>query len=188
MQSPRVRGPARDGTRRSFGWDHLKLAHTILDDEALDIFRESSTAEMSATELSRRSGMPLARCYRWLRKLESLGLIVSRDGPVGSSRAYSRRYRSAVRSIHVSVEDDRIGTRIEVDTGGTPIVSEWITTIEGSGSSWAPEGRSRGRAGGANVVLHFVDPPRTKADSRRKFPINLPAFLDDPLSLRPERR
>jgi hypothetical protein len=188
MISPHVREPACDGRRQRFGWDHLKLAHTILDDVALEIFRASSSEEMSAVDLSRRTGMPLARCYRWLRKLESFGLLVSREGRVGTNRVRSRWYRSAVRSIRVSVEEDQIGTRIEVDAGGTPIVSEWMTTIEGSRSARSPQARPHGRAGGANVVLHFVDPPKTKAGSRRKFPINLPAFLGNPLSLPPERR
>jgi len=188
MRPLRARESAWNENRQSFGWDHLKLAHTVLDGEALEIFRASSTEEICATELSRRCRMPIARCYRWLRKLESLGFLVSRERrPVGS-RVSSRWYRSALRSISVSLEDDRIGTRIEVDIGATPTISEWMTTIEGSESVRALEARSHRQTGGANVVVHFVDPPRTKDGSRRKLPINLPAFLEEPLSRPLERR
>jgi hypothetical protein len=187
MQSRRDRERVWNGNRQGFGWDHLKLAHTILDDEALDIFRASATDEVSATEVSRRCHMPIARCYRWLRKLESLGLLVSREHRPAGGRTRARRYRSSIRSIFVSVQDDRIGTRIEVDAGATPIISEWTTTVEGSESVRAPKSYSQGSTGGANVVFHFVDPPRTKGDSRRKVPINLPAFLN-PLPRPPGRR
>src|SRR5437667_10539175 len=80
MQTPHVRETAWNGNNRTFAWDHLKLAHTLLDPEALEIFRSSATEEMTAWDLSRRCGMSLGRCYRWLRRLEALGLIVSREG------------------------------------------------------------------------------------------------------------
>src|SRR6266849_1497844 len=80
MQTPHVNQPAWNGNSRGFAWDHLKLAHSILDPEALEILRSSSTEEMTAVELSRRCGMSTGRTYRWLRRLESLGLIVSREG------------------------------------------------------------------------------------------------------------
>src|SRR2546427_12809970 len=80
MQTPQISGTPRNGNHRDFAWDHVNLAHAILDPEALEIFRTSSTEEMTAIELSRRCGMSTGRCYRWLRRLESLGLLVSRGG------------------------------------------------------------------------------------------------------------
>ncbi len=68
MQTPHVNQTAWNGNNRTFAWDHLKLAHSLLDPEALEIFRSISVEELTAIELSRRCGMSTGRCYRWLRK------------------------------------------------------------------------------------------------------------------------
>src|SRR6184192_1347576 len=176
MQTPHVRETAWNGNNRTFAWDHLKLAHTLLDPEALEIFRSTATEEVTAWDLSRRCGMSLGRCYRWLRRLESLGLIVSREGRPQSSGVPPRRYRSALQSIGVSLADDQIRTRIAVNEGSIPLVSETMTMIEAPDAALAPRARSHRRRVGAERV-HFVDPPKTIPESRRKLPINLPAFL-----------
>ena len=187
MQTTHVREPAWNANNRAFAWDHLKIARTLLDSEALEIFRLSSTTEMTAIELSRRCGMSTGRCYRWLRRLESLGLIVSREGPPERRGAPARRYRSALQSIRVSLDEDEIRTRIEVNEGSSPLVSECMTMIESADVVDVPEGRARPQMGGAER-LHFIDLPRTMRDARRDLPINLPAFLKEPLSRLLERR
>ncbi|SRR6266571_3495833 len=187
MQTPHVNQTAWNGNNRSFAWDHLKLAHSLLDPEALEIFRSSSTEEMTAIELSRRCGMSTGRCYRWLRRLESLGLLVSREGRPQKSGVPSRRYRSALQSISVNLAEDQIRTRIEVNEGSIPLVSECMTMVESSGPAQVPKGRSHRRRVSAERV-HFIDPPKTMPEPRRKLPINLPAFLEKPLSRLPERR
>src|SRR5437016_2573604 len=64
---------------------------------------------------------------------------------------------------------------------------ETMTMIEAPDAALAPRARSHRRRVGAERV-HFVDPPKTIPESRRKLPINLPAFLEEPLSRLPERR
>jgi len=187
MQNPQISGTAWNGNHRDFAWDHVNLAHALLDPEALEIFRTSSTEEMTAIELSRRCGMSTGRCYRWLRRLESLGLLVSREGRPQRSGVPPRRYRSALQSISVSLAEDQIRTRIAVNEGPIPLVSETMTMIEAPDAALAPRARSHRRRVGAERV-HFVDPPKTIPESRRKLPINLPAFLEEPLSRLPERR
>jgi len=187
MQTPHISETAWNGNNRSFAWDHLKLAHTLLDPEALEILQSSSMEELTAIELSRRCGMSTGRCYRWLRRLESLGLLVSREGRPERTGAPCRRYRSALQSISVTLAEDQVRTRIEVNEGSTPVVSESVTMIEPSPVAPLPRGRSHRRKSGAERI-HFIDPPTTKRESRRSFPINLPAFLEEPLSRLPERR
>ena len=187
MQNPQISGTAWNGNHRDFAWDHVNLAHALLDPEALEIFRTSSTEEMTAIELSRRCGMSTGRCYRWLRRLESLGLLVSREGRPQRRGLPSRLYRSALQSISVSLEEDQIRTRIEVNGGSTPLVSECMTMIEPSVPAHAPTARSHRRRVSAERV-HFVEPPKTMPGSRRRLPINLPAFLEEPLSRLSERR
>src|SRR5213594_3853780 len=63
MQTPHVNQTAWNGNNRTFAWDHLKLAHSLLDPEALEIFRSTCVEEMTAIELSRRCGMSTGRCY-----------------------------------------------------------------------------------------------------------------------------
>src|SRR3989442_13797388 len=79
MQNPQISGTAWNGNHRAFASDHVNLAHALLDPEALDIFRTSSREEMTAIERSRRCGTPTGRCYRWLRRLGPLGLLVAGD-------------------------------------------------------------------------------------------------------------
>src|SRR2546426_9854529 len=80
METPPVNQTAWNGNNRTFAWDHLKLAHSLLDPEALEILRSISVEELTASELSLLCGMSTARCYRWLRRLEFVGLLVSRLG------------------------------------------------------------------------------------------------------------
>jgi hypothetical protein len=181
MHSPPVREPPRNGNNQGFAWDHLKLANTILDPDALEIFRSISGEEITASGLSRRSGIPIARCYRWLRKLESLGLLVSRKGR-------TRLYRSILRSISVWVEDDRIRTRIEAEGGATPVISESMTTLGTLKAAEGPDSRSDLRTSGGTVVIHFIEPSRKKRRSRCSLPIDLPAFLEKPPPHHPGRR
>src|SRR5712691_11283044 len=90
-------------------------------------------------------------------------------------------------SISVSLTEDQIRTRIAVNEGSIPLVSESMTMIEAPDTALVPRSRSHRRRVGAERV-HFVDPPKTIPESRRKLLINLPAFLEEPLSRLPERR
>jgi DNA-binding transcriptional ArsR family regulator len=187
MQAAHIRDPAKNANNRAFPWDHLKIARTLLDPEALEILGSSSTTELTALELSRRCGMSIGRCYRWLRRLESLGLLVSREGPPERSGVHARRYRSALQSMHVSLEEDRIRTRVEVNEGSTPLVSECMTMIDSVDVVDVPEALARRHKDGTQRV-HFVDPPTTTHEARYNLPIDLPAFLKEPLSRLLERR
>ena len=131
--------------------------------------------------------MRIARCYPWLHKLESLGLIASQEGPPGRNGIRSRLYTSTLRSLSVRLEDGGIRTRVEVNGGATPLVTECMTMMESSEPVAVPDVRSLRRTGGA-IVVHFVDPPKTKRSRPRRFPISLPAFLQAPLPRDPERR
>src|SRR5712664_3683504 len=181
VQTPHVNQTAWNGNSRGFAWDHLKLAHSILDPEVMEILRSSSTEEMTAVELSRRCGISTGRTYRWLRRLESLGLLVSREGGPQRRGVPSRLYRSGLQSISVSLAEDQIRTRIEVNEGSVPLISECMTMIESSDTPPVPRRRSQRRRVGAERI-HFIDPLATASNSRRKLPINLPAFLEEPLS------
>jgi len=187
MQTPHVNQSAWNGNSRGFPWDHLKLAHSILDPEALEIFRSTSTEEMTAVELSRRCGISTGRTYRLLRRLESLGLVVSREGGPQKHGVPSRVCRSALQSISVSLGEDQIRTRIEVSAGSIPLVSEYRTMIESSDTPPVARRRSRRQRIGPERI-HLIDPPAATPNSRRRLPINLPAFLEEPLSRLMERR
>jgi len=186
MQPTVVREPVRTGKRRAFAWDHLKVARTILQDEALQIFRLASSEPVTATELSRRCEMPIARCYRLLHKLESLGLIAFQERR-GRNGIRSRFYMSTLRSLVVRIEECGVRTRVEVNGGATPLVTECTTTIDLPETAGFTEVGSPRQRGGADVV-HFVDPRSPRRSRPRHFPIHLPAFLEDPLPRRPERR
>src|SRR2546428_12826014 len=97
MQTPHVNQTAWNGNNRTFAWDHLKLAHSLLDPEALEIFRSTCVEEMTAIELIRRCGMATGRCYRWLRRLDYPGLLDSRVARPRMSGGPPRRCRAAAR-------------------------------------------------------------------------------------------
>src|SRR5438132_11003819 len=158
MQATHVNQTAWNGNNRTFAWDHLKLAHSLLDPEALEIFRSTCVEEMTAIELSRRCGMSTGRCYRWLRRLESLGLLVSREGRPQRSGVPPRRYRSALQSISVSLAEAQIRTRIAVNEGSIPLVSESLTMIDAPDTALVARGRSHRPPAGAEPVP-FGGPP-----------------------------
>jgi hypothetical protein len=187
MQPTAVREPVRSGNHPGLAWDHVKLAHTILDDDAFRIFRSASGEPVTAAELSRRCGIPIARCYRWLRKLQSLGLISFVESRPGSHGIRTRFYTSTLRSLSVRIEDGGIRTRVEVNGGSTPLVTECMTMTEASETAGVPEDRPLRHAGRTNVV-HFVDTPRSQRSRRRRLPIHLPALPEASLPRPPERR
>src|SRR5207244_6444291 len=117
MEPPHPNQTAWHGNDRTFACDHLKLAPSLLDPEALEILRSCSVEELTAVELSRRCGISIGRCYRWLRRLESLGLLVSREGQPRRSAVPPRRYRSALQSISVRLAGDPVGTGVAGEGG-----------------------------------------------------------------------
>lgn len=170
-----------NGINRGPAPSHLALLDTILDEEALAIFRSTSTKPTTAARLSRQCGMPIATCHRWLRRLESLGLLVSEKKSVGVKGKPSCVYRSALGTILVRMEGARISTRLEMNTGSILLVSESETTLAPSEAPWVPQVHLRGRTTNPDPILvHRIEPRKQRRGTRRNAPIVLPMFLQEP--------
>jgi DNA-binding IclR family transcriptional regulator len=92
----------------------LLVSRAVMDEYAVRILIGTSPSAASALELSLRLGIPIAACYRRIRELETMGLLV-RDGEVHSRNGKDRQlYRSRLRAVTVAFEDGRLRARVEL--------------------------------------------------------------------------
>jgi winged helix-turn-helix DNA-binding protein len=107
-------GSAPRGAKGAFG-----VIRTILDGYAFRILLATNEAECSAFDLSRRFGIPIVACYRRLRELEDLGVIVASKTTMETAGHPIRLFRSHLRSARIQFEDGRLWARIELGAPGT---------------------------------------------------------------------
>ncbi len=103
--------PATPGTRGAFA-----VIRTVLDDYAFRILMLTHEKECTAFDLSRRLSIPIVACYRRLRQLEDLGVIVPANTVAATPGHPIRLYRSHLRSARIVFEDGRLWARIELAT------------------------------------------------------------------------
>lgn len=93
----------------------LEMTQTILDGYAARILLGTSGRAVSALELSRRFGIPIAACYRRIRELETLGLVYCERSLPSRNGKGLQLFRSRVRSLRIALEDGALLARIEFD-------------------------------------------------------------------------
>src|SRR5207244_7181478 len=78
----------------------------------------TSSGPVSAIELSRRFGIPIAACYRRIKDLERLGLMFcERELPSRNGRGL-QLFRSRLKSVRISLEDGCLSARVELGPPG----------------------------------------------------------------------
>lgn len=111
-------GSAPRGAKGAFA-----VIRTVLDGYAFRILMATHEAECSAFDLSRRFGIPIVACYRRLRELEELGVIVPSSTTMETAGHPIRLFRSHLRSARIQFEDGKLWARIEFaapGVGGEP--------------------------------------------------------------------
>lgn len=93
----------------------LEMTQTILDGYAARILLGTSGHAVSALDLSRRFGIPIAACYRRIRELEILGLVYCERSLPSRNGKGLQLFRSRVKSLRIALEDGALLARIEFD-------------------------------------------------------------------------
>lgn len=92
----------------------LELSQTVMDAYAARILLGTSQQAVSALDLSRRFGIPIAACYRRIRQLEDLGLVYCESALPSRNGKGLQLFRSRVRSVRIALEEGKLKARVEV--------------------------------------------------------------------------
>jgi len=96
----------------------LQLSQTVMDGYSARILMGTFTRAVSALELSRQFGIPIAACYRRIKELEGLGLMYcERELPSRNGKGL-QLFRSRLKSVRISLEDGNLHARVEVGPPG----------------------------------------------------------------------
>src|SRR5438309_5044219 len=95
----------------------LQLSQTVMDEYSARILMGTFERPVSALELSRRFGIPIAACYRRIKELEGLGLVYCEQELPSRNGKGHQLFRSRLKSVRISLEDGNLRARVE---GGPP--------------------------------------------------------------------
>jgi len=96
----------------------LQVSQTIMDEYSARILLGTSSGPVSAIDLSRRFGIPIAACYRRIKDLERLGLMFcERELPSRNGKGL-QLFRSRLKSVRISLEDGQLSARVELGSPG----------------------------------------------------------------------
>lgn len=84
------------------GSDATTFLKIMSNDQAMQILRYTIDAPKSVWDISKISEIPLTQVYRWVRRLQNLGLVKV-SGDTNSSGKKYFMYQSKVNSIKVSL-------------------------------------------------------------------------------------
>lgn len=96
----------------------LQLSQTVMDEYSARILMGTFDRSVSALELSRRFGIPIAACYRRIKELEGLGLVYcERELPSRNGKGL-QLFRSRLTSVRIAFEDGNLRARVEIGPPG----------------------------------------------------------------------
>ncbi len=96
----------------------LQISQTVMDEYSARILLGTFDRPVSALELSRRFGIPIAACYRRIKELEGLGLMFcERELPSRNGKGL-QLFRSRLKSVRIAFEDGNLRARVEVGPPG----------------------------------------------------------------------
>src|SRR5512136_2072258 len=84
---------------------------------------------VSALDLSRRFGIPIAACYRRIRRLEEMGLVYCERALPSRNGKGLQLFRSRLKSVRISLEEGRLKASIVIDDGRQPRAAEQIINL-----------------------------------------------------------
>lgn len=110
--------------------DPFELSQAVMDPYSVRILLGTSTSAVSALDLSRRFGIPIAACYRRIRELESAGLVYCERALPSRNGKGLQLFRSRVRSVRVRLEEGRLTASVVIDDGATPLSAEQVLHLD----------------------------------------------------------
>src|SRR6266568_5035299 len=96
----------------------FQVSQTIMDEYSARILLGTSSGPVSAIELSRRFGIPIAACYRRIKDLARLGLMFCEQELPSRNGKGLQLFRSRLKSVRITLEDGNLRARVEVGPPG----------------------------------------------------------------------
>jgi predicted ArsR family transcriptional regulator len=92
----------------------LEMSQYVMDAYAARILLATFDRPVSALELSRKFGIPIAACYRRIRELESMGLVFCESSAPSRNGKGLQLFRSCLKSVRISLEEGLLRARVEL--------------------------------------------------------------------------
>ncbi len=107
----------------------FQVSQTVMEPYSARILLGTCQHAVSALDLSRRFGIPIAACYRRIRELERMGLVYCEKALPSRNGKGLQLFRSRVRSVRVTLEEGRLKASIVIDNGNEPLAVEQILNL-----------------------------------------------------------
>src|SRR2546430_16766203 len=91
----------------------LQLSQTVMDEYSARILMGTFEQSVSALELSRRFGIPIAACYRRTKEVGGLGLVYCAREVASPNGKGLQLFRSRLTSVPGSLADGQLSARAE---------------------------------------------------------------------------
>src|SRR5438093_13214082 len=96
----------------------LQLSQTVMDEYSARILMGTFERPVSALELSRRFGIPIAACYRRIKELEGLGVVYCEQELPSRTGKGLQLFRSRLKSDRIGLEDGNLRARLTAGARG----------------------------------------------------------------------
>ena len=93
----------------------FQVSQTVMDEYAARILLGTTEHPASARDLSFRYGIPIAACYRRLRRLQNLGLVYCAQEVPSRNGKGLQLFRSRLKTLRVMLVDGRLRAYVEFD-------------------------------------------------------------------------
>jgi DNA-binding Lrp family transcriptional regulator len=107
----------------------LQVSQTVMDEYSARILLGTCENAVSALDLSRRFGIPIAACYRRIRQLEQLGLVYCERALPSRTGKGLQLFRSRLKSVRVTLEEGHLKASVVIDDGTIPRAREQILNL-----------------------------------------------------------
>ena len=97
--------------------DALKLSQIVSDEYQSKILLGTADEPKSAVQLSREFRIPMAACYRRIRRLEKEGLLTRVDKVPSRRGKKISIYSSQIKNIYTTLENGKINVTVEFIDG-----------------------------------------------------------------------
>lgn len=93
----------------------FQVSQTVMDEYAARILLGTTDRAASARDLSRRYGIPIAACYRRIRRLQNLGLVYCAQEVPSRNGKGLQMFRSRLKTLRVMLSEGRLRAYVEFE-------------------------------------------------------------------------
>src|SRR5207247_11012826 len=102
----------------------FRVTQAIMDEYCARILLGTFDHPVSAIELGRRFGIPIAACYRRIKELEVMGLVYCERAEPSRNGRGLQLYRSCLRSVRIAFDEGKLHARVELGSAGIVVDNE----------------------------------------------------------------